>query len=34
MLRPTRGRINQVLQFKGLERQLVDEAQAGDMRVW
>jgi GTP-binding protein len=27
----TRGRINQVLQFKGLERQLVDEAQAGDI---
>jgi GTP-binding protein len=27
----TRGRINQVLKFKGLERQLVDEAQAGDI---
>jgi GTP-binding protein len=27
----TRGRINQVLQFKGLERRLVDEAQAGDI---
>jgi GTP-binding protein len=27
----TRGRINQVLQFKGLERQVVDEAQAGDI---
>ncbi len=29
--RPARGRINQVLKFKGLERQLVDEAQAGDI---
>jgi GTP-binding protein len=28
---PTRGRINQVLKFKGLERQLVAEAQAGDI---
>jgi GTP-binding protein len=28
---PIKGRINQVLQFKGLERQLVDEAQAGDI---
>jgi GTP-binding protein len=27
----TRGRINQVLKFKGLERQVVDEAQAGDI---
>ncbi|HPE01490.1 MAG TPA: translational GTPase TypA [Burkholderiaceae bacterium] len=27
----TRGRVNQVLKFKGLERQLVDEAQAGDI---
>jgi GTP-binding protein len=27
----TRGRINQVLKFKGLERRLVDEAQAGDI---
>jgi len=27
----TRGRINQVLRFKGLERQLVPEAQAGDI---
>ena len=27
----TRGRINQVLKFKGLERALVDEAQAGDI---
>ncbi len=27
----TKGRINQVLKFKGLERQLVDEAQAGDI---
>ncbi|MCU0951418.1 MAG: translational GTPase TypA [Burkholderiaceae bacterium] len=26
-----KGRINQVLKFKGLERQLVDEAQAGDI---
>jgi GTP-binding protein len=28
---PTRGRINQVLKFKGLERELVDEALAGDI---
>ena len=28
---PTKGRINQVLKFKGLERMLVDEAQAGDI---
>ncbi|HYB51073.1 MAG TPA: translational GTPase TypA [Burkholderiaceae bacterium] len=28
---PTRGRINQVLQFKGLERQVVAEATAGDI---
>ncbi|HEU0201345.1 MAG TPA: translational GTPase TypA [Burkholderiaceae bacterium] len=28
---PIKGRINQVLKFKGLERQLVDEAQAGDI---
>jgi GTP-binding protein len=27
----TRGRVNQVLQFHGLERTLVDEAQAGDI---
>ena len=27
----TKGRINQVLKFKGLERQLVEEAQAGDI---
>src|SRR5215467_4719693 len=27
----TRGRVNQVLKFKGLERQVVDEAQAGDI---
>ncbi|HXF45481.1 MAG TPA: translational GTPase TypA [Burkholderiaceae bacterium] len=27
----TRGRVNQVLKFKGLERRLVDEAQAGDI---
>ena len=27
----TKGRINQVLKFKGLERVLVDEAQAGDI---
>ena len=27
----TKGRVNQVLKFKGLERQLVDEAQAGDI---
>ncbi len=27
----TRGRINQVLKFKGLERRLVDEASAGDI---
>jgi GTP-binding protein len=27
----TRGRINQVLRFKGLEREVVDEAQAGDI---
>ena len=29
--KPIRGKINQVLKFKGLERQLVDEAQAGDI---
>jgi GTP-binding protein len=28
---PVRGRINQVLKFKGLERELVDEAHAGDI---
>jgi len=28
---PFKGRVNQVLQFKGLERVLVDEAQAGDI---
>jgi GTP-binding protein len=28
---PTKGRINQVLKFKGLERVLVDEAEAGDI---
>ena len=28
---PIKGRINQVLNFKGLERVLVDEAQAGDI---
>jgi GTP-binding protein len=28
---PIKGRINQVLQFRGLERELVDEAQAGDI---
>ncbi|MBV8211568.1 MAG: translational GTPase TypA [Burkholderiaceae bacterium] len=28
---PLRGRVNQVLMFKGLERQVVDEAQAGDI---
>lgn len=28
---PIKGRINQVLKFKGLERELVDEAQAGDI---
>ncbi|TAK89449.1 MAG: translational GTPase TypA [Burkholderiaceae bacterium] len=28
---PITGRINQVLSFQGLERQLVDEAQAGDI---
>ena len=27
----TKGRINQVLTFKGLERQVVDEAMAGDI---
>jgi len=27
----TKGRINQILKFKGLERRLVDEAQAGDI---
>ncbi len=27
----TKGRINQILKFKGLERQIVDEAQAGDI---
>jgi len=29
--KPFKGRINQVLKFKGLERELVDEAQAGDI---
>src|SRR5690606_40924625 len=28
---PIKGRINQVLKFKGLERVLVDEAEAGDI---
>jgi len=28
---PIKGRINQVLQFHGLDRQLVDEAEAGDI---
>lgn len=28
---PIKGRINQVLKFKGLERELVNEAQAGDI---
>lgn len=28
---PIKGRINQVLKFQGLERELVDEAQAGDI---
>jgi len=28
---PFKGRVNQVLQFKGLERVLVDQAQAGDI---
>ena len=28
---PLRGRVNQVLMFKGLERQVVDEARAGDI---
>ena len=28
---PKKGRINQVLKFRGLERELVDEAQAGDI---
>ncbi|MGZ3185091.1 MAG: translational GTPase TypA, partial [Telluria sp.] len=28
---PTKGRINQVLKFKGLDRILVDEAEAGDI---
>ncbi len=28
---PLRGRINQVLKFKGLSRELVDEAEAGDI---
>jgi GTP-binding protein len=28
---PTRGRVNQVLTFKGLEREIVDEAIAGDI---
>ena len=28
---PTKGRVNQVLQFKGLERVIVDEAIAGDI---
>jgi GTP-binding protein len=27
----TRGRVNQVLKFKGLERQVVDQAEAGDI---
>jgi GTP-binding protein len=29
--KPTKARINQVLTFKGLDRVLVDEAQAGDI---
>jgi GTP-binding protein len=29
--KPIKGRINQVLKFKGLEREVVDEAQAGDI---
>jgi GTP-binding protein len=28
---PIKGRVNQVLKFKGLERELVEEAQAGDI---
>jgi GTP-binding protein len=28
---PIRGRVNQVMQFRGLARELVDEAQAGDI---
>jgi len=28
---PTRGRVNQLLKFKGLEREIVDEAIAGDI---
>jgi GTP-binding protein len=28
---PTRGRVNQLLKFKGLEREIVDEAVAGDI---
>jgi GTP-binding protein len=28
---PIKGRVNQVLKFRGLERELVDEAQAGDI---
>ncbi|WP_442592715.1 translational GTPase TypA [Parapusillimonas sp. JC17] len=28
---PIKGRVNQVLKFKGLERELVDEAEAGDI---
>lgn len=29
--KPIKGRVNQVLKFKGLERELVEEAQAGDI---
>jgi len=29
--KPFKGRVNQVLKFKGLERELVDEAEAGDI---
>ncbi len=29
--KPFKGRVNQVMKFKGLERELVDEAQAGDI---
>jgi GTP-binding protein len=28
---PIKGRINQVLKFSGLEREIVDEAEAGDI---
>src|SRR5690606_40352949 len=31
--KPIKARVNQVLKFKGLERELVDEAEAGDIAL-